>query len=136
MSNCQQWGDAEEDWKISRIFDIHFNIRQRVIEWGRGYLSQPHSPPLCLFLTGHNSISKWWLLCQGAANYRKNIHYIVIERLWICNHYHQYRVIAMSCGFHENASYAIHAVLELNCHCVFLGLQWTCTSRVTSQGIV
>lgn len=87
--------------------NIHFNIWQRVIEWGRGYLSLPHSPPLCLFLTGHNSISKRWLLCQGAANYRKNIHYIVIERLWICNHYHQYRVIAMSCGFHENASYSM-----------------------------
>ena len=21
MSNSQQWGDAEEDWKISRIFE-------------------------------------------------------------------------------------------------------------------
>lgn len=33
--------DLQNFWK-----NRHFNIWQRVIEWGRGYLSQPHSPPL------------------------------------------------------------------------------------------
>lgn len=52
MSNCRQWGDAEEDWKISRIFE-----KTDILTFGKELLSEEGD--IWASLTPPLSASSW-----------------------------------------------------------------------------